>query len=95
MRHVWRTVCAGLIVCLYPGVSVFDHELRAPTEPTFAGVAWEMHATGDFVVPSINGMPYLEKPRLAYAFSCVSCSVAGHVNAGLSAQRSFGIDELL
>lgn len=77
----WSVV--ALLIAFYLAVGVFDHELWPPTEQAVAGVTWEMLETHDVVVPEINGMPYLEKPPLAYALSATACAVAGRVSAGL------------
>jgi 4-amino-4-deoxy-L-arabinose transferase-like glycosyltransferase len=78
-----RIVLVALFVLLYLGVGVFDHELWSPTEPAVAGVTWEMHRTGDLLVPLINGLPYLEKPPLAYIMSWLSVTLGGHMSASL------------
>lgn len=73
----------GLVGLFFLAVGVFDHELWPPTEQAVAGVASGMLRTGDFLLPQINGMPYLEKPQLAYALSALCCRAAGQVSAGL------------
>ncbi len=73
----------ALLIALYLGVGVFDHELWAPTEQAVAGVAWEMFRTGDLLVPSIDGLPYLEKPPLAYLLPWLGFELAGHASASL------------
>ncbi len=41
-----------------------SHHIWSPDEPTGAAVGREMLASGDFVVPRLNGLPFLEKPPL-------------------------------
>jgi 4-amino-4-deoxy-L-arabinose transferase-like glycosyltransferase len=77
-----RALGASLFVGLYLVVGVFDHELWPPIEQAVAGVTWEMYTYGEIAVPKINGIPYLEKPPLAYALSWVSCKIAGRLSAG-------------
>jgi 4-amino-4-deoxy-L-arabinose transferase-like glycosyltransferase len=81
-RYAWRALGASLLVALYLLVGVFDHELWPPIEQAVAGVTWEMYTHGEIAVPRINGIPYLEKPPLAYALSWLSCKIAGHLSAG-------------
>jgi len=82
-RAVWRALGASVIVALYLTVGVFDHELWPPIEQAVAGVTWEMYTHDEMAVPRINGIPYLEKPPLAYALSWVSCKIGGRLSAGL------------
>jgi 4-amino-4-deoxy-L-arabinose transferase-like glycosyltransferase len=80
----WRwMVLAALLLAFYFGVGVFDHDIWAPTEPTVAGVVWEMYTSGDLAVPRIDGYPYLEKPPFYYWCARACCKAAGHISAGL------------
>jgi 4-amino-4-deoxy-L-arabinose transferase-like glycosyltransferase len=79
---LWRAGYLLVIVALYLGVGVFDHDLWPPTEHAVAGVTWQMTRTGEVAVPRINDLPYLEKPPLAYALSMLSCRIAGRLTPG-------------
>ncbi|HME73984.1 MAG TPA: glycosyltransferase family 39 protein [Myxococcota bacterium] len=81
-KFAWRALGASLIVVLYLAVGVFDHELWPPIEQAVAGVTWEMYTHDEIAVPKINGIPYLEKPPLAYTLSWLSCKIAGRLSAG-------------
>jgi 4-amino-4-deoxy-L-arabinose transferase-like glycosyltransferase len=49
-----------------------NHALWLPDETRDAGIAWEMSRTGDWVIPRLNGRPFLEKPPLSYAAAALS-----------------------
>jgi len=45
-------------------VGVFDHAVWTPDEPRVAEIGREMLVNGDYVVPTLAGEPFLEKPPL-------------------------------
>ncbi len=63
-------VARGLVVPLAAAILLLAWLGRAdlfnPDEPREAEMAREMWASGDFLVPSLNGEPFLEKPPLFY-----------------------------
>jgi 4-amino-4-deoxy-L-arabinose transferase-like glycosyltransferase len=65
---------AVLFFFLLPGI---NHGVWRPDEPRVAGTCAEMARTGDYVVPHLNGKPFLEKPPLYYAVAAVSGSLFG------------------
>lgn len=46
-------------------------------EGLYAEIPREMLATGDFIIPHLNGVPYIEKPPLLYWMTAVSYLVFG------------------
>lgn len=66
--------CAILFLTLLPGI---QHGLWRPDEPQVAGVCAEMAYQKDFVVPRLNGQPFLEKPPLYYALGAALGTVFG------------------
>src|ERR1041385_3127148 len=59
----------------YFGLGAFG--LTGADEPRYAQVAREMLARHDWVVPTLNGQPWLEKPVLYYWEAIVSYMIFG------------------
>lgn len=59
----------GLVVALLCTLLLFfalgKSQLQNSTEPRVAGIAMEMHLSGNWVTPTLNGAPFLEKPPLS------------------------------
>lgn len=54
-------------------------DLWNPDEPRDAEIAREMFVTKDFVVPTLNGQAFLEKPPLFYWLVCAASRLKGKV----------------
>ena len=52
-------------------------ELESGDETRTAGIAAEMYLEGDYLVPRLNGTPFLEYPPLYYWSVAAACSVFG------------------
>src|SRR5439155_748791 len=48
-----------------------------PDEGLYATIAQEMLGDGDWVIPHVNGLPYLEKPPLYFWLTALAFRVAG------------------
>ena len=73
-----RTLLAALL--FLAAVACFDPAgsgLAEPDETRYAEIPREMLATGDFVVPRLNGLPYFEKPPLLSWVNAASLRVFG------------------
>jgi len=51
--------------------------LNEPDEGRYAGVGYEMMATGDWLTPRLNGIPHLSKPPLTYWMIGISVKLFG------------------
>lgn len=51
--------------------------LLLPDEGRYAGVAWEMLRSGDWLTPTLNGLPYFHKPPLFYWITAASLGTFG------------------
>jgi 4-amino-4-deoxy-L-arabinose transferase-like glycosyltransferase len=70
----WRTLLwTGLVAAALYLMGLRDHTLWDYHEPYVGGIIREMTASGNWVVPTLNGHPYLEKPPLFYAMGAFCC----------------------
>lgn len=69
-------VIAALILA-WLAATAWARPLLIPDEGRYVGVAWEMMRSGDWLTPTLNGLPYFHKPPLFYWISAASMSVFG------------------
>lgn len=81
LRDNWLVMSAGSLVLtavmallLLPQLS---HPLLAPDETRYAEIAREMSASGDWIVPTRQGVPYLDKPPMLYWLTALSFRLFG------------------
>lgn len=68
------------LVLLLPALLLYprsDFRLLEPDEGRYAEIAREMHERGDWIVPHLQGQPYLDKPPLLYWSVMASYRVFG------------------
>jgi 4-amino-4-deoxy-L-arabinose transferase-like glycosyltransferase len=70
------TVVAALTVA-WLVATAWARPLMLPDEGRYVGVAWEMLRSGDWLTPTLNGLPYFHKPPLFYWITAASMSVFG------------------
>ncbi len=63
-RMQWFALLGGFLFSALWGVRSFG--IQDNNEGVYAEVAREMNLSGDWVIPHLNGLPYLEKPPLLY-----------------------------
>jgi len=54
------------------------HALMDPDEGRNAAIAGEMARSGDYVLPHLNGLPYLDKPALYFALEALAMRAIGY-----------------
>ena len=74
----WRSAGAiALLSFIWLAALAWPRPLMLPDEGRYVGVAWEMMRSGDWLVPTLNGLPYFHKPPLFYWITAASMSLFG------------------
>ncbi|WP_395699023.1 ArnT family glycosyltransferase [Aquabacterium sp.] len=73
-REAWRI---GLLVFAWLAFTAWARPLMLPDEGRYAGVAWEMMRSQDWLTPTLNGLPFFHKPPLFYWITAASMSLLG------------------
>ena len=83
---IWRPLAASpflrweglalisVFACLLLGLS---HPLQDLNEGLYARIPQEMLQSGHWIVPTVNGVPYLEKPPLMYWLTAAAYAMFG------------------
>ena len=69
----------GVLLLLWLLATVWLRPLSMPDEGRYVGVAWEMVRSGEWLTPTLNGLPYFHKPPLFYWLTAISISVFGNI----------------
>ncbi len=59
------------------GALAWLRPLALPDEGRYVSVAWEMLRSGDWITPTIDGLPYFHKPPLFYWITATALMVGG------------------
>jgi 4-amino-4-deoxy-L-arabinose transferase-like glycosyltransferase len=73
-RAAAAVLVALVVAYLVPGL--IGHEPWKADEPYTFGVVYHMLRTGDWVVPTVGGIPFVEKPPLYYWVSWATAAIA-------------------
>ena len=74
-RREW--LAAALLALAWLGASAWLRPLMLPDEGRYAGVAWEMLRSGDWLTPTLDGLPFFHKPPLFYWVTAGAMQVFG------------------
>ncbi|MDQ2780659.1 MAG: glycosyltransferase family 39 protein [Pseudomonadota bacterium] len=74
-RHKPMAVLALILLALV--ATAWLRPLMLPDEGRYVGVAWEMMHSGDWLTPTLNGLPFFHKPPLFYWITAASMSLFG------------------
>jgi 4-amino-4-deoxy-L-arabinose transferase-like glycosyltransferase len=75
----WRSDTAAVAVALFAwfAATAWMRPLMLPDEGRYVGVAWEMLRSGDWLTPTLNGLPFFHKPPLFYWLTAAAMSLFG------------------
>ena len=68
---------AAALIFVWLAVTAWARPLALPDEGRYVGVAWEMLRSGDWLTPTLNGLPFFHKPPLFYWLTAGSMKVFG------------------
>ena len=74
-----------MLVSLWFTATIGLRPLAIPDEGRYVGVAWEMLRSGNWAVPTLNGLPFFHKPPLFYWITAASMQIFG---PGVAAARA-------
>lgn len=73
-----RELIAGvLLVLAWLAATAWMRPLTLPDEGRYVGVAWEMLRSGDWLTPTLDGLPFFHKPPLFYWITAGALSLFG------------------
>jgi 4-amino-4-deoxy-L-arabinose transferase-like glycosyltransferase len=64
-----------LLACAWLAATAWVRPLALPDEGRYIGVAWEMLRSGQWLVPTLDGLPYFHKPPLFYWLTATALSI--------------------
>jgi 4-amino-4-deoxy-L-arabinose transferase-like glycosyltransferase len=73
-REGWKVLA---LVVLWLGATAWWRPLMLPDEGRYASVALEMLRSGDWLTPTLNGLPFFHKPPLFYWISGAAMMLTG------------------
>ncbi len=74
LRH---TAWVAALIFIWLAATAWARPLALPDEGRYVGVAWEMLRSGDWLTPTLDGLPYFHKPPLFYWITAGSLSIFG------------------
>ena len=81
-RERWIYALLAALVAIVWLATLKDRPLFNPDEGRYAEIPREMLSGGDWVIPHLNGVAYIEKPPLQYWATAISLRVFGQTEFG-------------
>ena len=66
-----------LLLFVWVALSAWIRPLGMPDEGRYTGVAWEMVRSGQWLTPTLDGLPYFHKPPMFYWLTAISMKLFG------------------
>ena len=66
-----------LLTAAWFAATAWARPLMLPDEGRYVGVAWEMLRSGDWLTPTLDGLPFFHKPPLFYWITAAAMAVLG------------------
>lgn len=89
MKKYYPLLVVACFVLLYLG-SIWQRPFFIPDETRYAEIPREMIASGDFIVPTLNGLPYFEKPVMGYWLNAAAMKCFGEVPGAVRFMGALG-----
>ncbi len=72
-----KVIWIGITLLVWLMSTIWARTLALPDEGRYAGVAWEMVRSGQWLTPTLNGLPYFHKPPMFYWLTALSMQLFG------------------
>ena len=89
-NHTRHLVWVAVLTFAWLVATAWARPLMLPDEGRYVGVAWEMLRSGDWLTPTLNGLPFFHKPPLFYWITAGSISILGMNEWAARAAPVFG-----
>lgn len=77
-KQVWHeSTLISILIFTWLAFTAWTRPLMLPDEGRYVGVAWEMLHSGNWLTPTIDGLPFFHKPPLFYWITAASMSTFG------------------
>jgi len=76
-RGTQRLWVAGALLAAWLAFTAWLRPLMLPDEGRYVGVAWQMLTSGNWLTPTLDGLPFFHKPPLFYWISASAMSIFG------------------
>lgn len=72
-----EVLLVSFVIFIWMAATAWSHALILPDEGRYVGVAWEMLRSGNWLTPTLDGLPFFHKPPLFYWITSASIFIFG------------------